>query len=104
MRRRTLVDVRRVGLLSGLGALLLVTRWGGGLLASLLLLGRSLASWCLAGGGWGLQKTRQKAAQNARKCESRAELPWLLPLVPFRIWKSGLECELEWWMRWVELR
>jgi len=49
-----LVDVRRVGLLSGLGALLLVTRGSGGLLASLLLLSRGFASWRLAGGGWGL--------------------------------------------------
>ena len=55
----TLVDVRGVGLLSGLGALLLVARWSGSLLASLLLLSRSFASWCLAGGGWGLrEKTR----------------------------------------------
>lgn len=52
----TLVDVRAVGLLAGLGTLLLVTGWGGGLLAGLLLLSWSLASWCLAGGGWGLQK------------------------------------------------
>jgi hypothetical protein len=45
-----LVDVRRVGLLAGLGALLLVAR-GGGLLAGILLLG-SLAggSGSLAGG------------------------------------------------------
>ena len=57
--RLTLVDVRGVGLLSGLGALLLVARWSGSLLAGLLLLSRSFASWCLAGGGWGLQeKTR----------------------------------------------
>ena len=46
----TLVDVRRVGLLAGLGALLLVTR-GGSLLASILLL-RSLggSSGSLGGG------------------------------------------------------
>jgi hypothetical protein len=49
--RLTLVDVGRVGLLSGLGALLLLARWGGGLLASLLLLGWGLsASWGLAAG------------------------------------------------------
>ena len=42
-----LVDVGRVGLLAGLGALLLVTGDGGGLLASLLLLSGSLAG----GGG-----------------------------------------------------
>ena len=51
---RTLVDVRAVGLLPGLGALLLLARGGGSLLACLLLLGGSLASWCLTGGGWGL--------------------------------------------------
>jgi len=49
-----LVDVRRVSLLSGLGALLLVTGGSGGLLASLLLLSWSLACWRLAGGGGGL--------------------------------------------------
>ena len=41
---RTLVDVGGVGLLSGLGALLLVTGGSGSLLASLLLLDGSLAS------------------------------------------------------------
>ena len=46
--RRTLVDVGAVGLLSGLGALLLVAGWGGGLLASLLPLSRGLSSWGLA--------------------------------------------------------
>lgn len=51
-----LVDVGRVGLLAGLGALLLVTRDGGGLLAGLLLLSGCLASGCLAGGGGGLLK------------------------------------------------
>ena len=49
-----LVDVGRVGLLAGLGALLLVTGDGGGLLAGLLLLSRSLAGGSLAGGGGGL--------------------------------------------------
>ena len=49
-----LVDVGRVGLLSGLGALLLLARGGGGLLASLLLLSGCLASGCLAGGGGSL--------------------------------------------------
>ena len=57
--RRTLVDVGAVGLLPGLGALLLLARGGGGFLASLLLLGGSLASWCLAGGGWGLRSQNQ---------------------------------------------
>lgn len=51
-----LVDVGRVGLLAGLGALLLVARDGGGLLASLLLLSGSLASRSLAGGGGSLLK------------------------------------------------
>jgi len=50
----TLVDVGGVGLLPGLGALLLVTRGRGGLLASLLLLGGSLASRGLAAGGGSL--------------------------------------------------
>lgn len=47
----TLVDVRRVGLLAGLGALLLVAR-GGSLLAGILLLLRSLggSSGSLGGG------------------------------------------------------
>ena len=49
-----LVDVGRVGLLAGLGALLLVTRDGGGLLAGLLLLSGSLAGRGLAGGGGSL--------------------------------------------------
>ena len=49
-----LVDVGGVGLLAGLGALLLVARDGGGLLASLLLLSRSLAGRGLAGGGGSL--------------------------------------------------
>jgi hypothetical protein len=49
-----LVDVGRVGLLAGLGALLLVARDGGGLLAGLLLLSGSLASGSLAGGGGSL--------------------------------------------------
>ena len=51
---RTLVDVGAVRLLPGLGALLLLARGGGSLLASLLLLSGSLAGWCLSGGGWGL--------------------------------------------------
>lgn len=43
--RRTLVDVRRVGLLAGLAALLLLASGSGGsLLASLLLLSRGLAA------------------------------------------------------------
>lgn len=45
----TLVDVGRVGLLAGLGALLLLAS-GGGLLAGILLLSWSLSSWSL--GGW----------------------------------------------------
>jgi len=49
-----LVDVGGVGLLAGLGALLLVARDGGGLLASLLLLSRSLAGRGLAGSGGSL--------------------------------------------------
>jgi hypothetical protein len=45
----TLVDIGAVGLLAGLGALLLLARWGGSLLAGLLLLGRGLAaSWGLS--------------------------------------------------------
>ncbi len=48
----TFVDVGRVGLLSGLGPLLLVTRRGGGLLASFgLLLGGRFSCWSLTGGG-----------------------------------------------------
>jgi hypothetical protein len=49
-----LVDVGGVGLLAGLGALLLVTRDGGSLLASLLLLSRGFAGRGLAGGGGSL--------------------------------------------------
>lgn len=50
--RLTLEDVGGVGLLSGLGALLLVSRGGrGSLLAGLLLLSGRLASRGLAGGG-----------------------------------------------------
>lgn len=51
--RRTLVDVRRVGLLAGLAALLLLASGSGGsLLASLLLLSRGLAAnWGLATSG-----------------------------------------------------
>jgi len=48
------VDVRGVGLLPCLCALLLVTRWGCGLLASLLLLSWGLSGRGLATGGWGL--------------------------------------------------
>jgi hypothetical protein len=51
----TLVDVGRVGLLPGLGALLLLAGGRGGLLASLLLLnGGSLSSRGLAAGGGSL--------------------------------------------------
>lgn len=46
-----LVDVRRVGLLSGLGSLLLLSGGGGGLLASLLLLSGSLSGGSLSGEG-----------------------------------------------------
>jgi len=46
---RTFVDVGRVGLLAGLGALLLVTSRGG-LLSSLLLLSGGLGGRCLGGG------------------------------------------------------
>lgn len=46
----TLVDVGRVGLLARGLALLLVPWGGGGLLASLLLLGRGLSCGCLSGG------------------------------------------------------
>ena len=54
-RKLTLVDVGAVGLLAGLGSLLLLARWGGGLLASLFLLSWGLsACWCLSGSGWGL--------------------------------------------------
>lgn len=69
VRSHTLVDVRAVSLLAGLGALLLLASWGGGLLAGLLLLSRSLASWCLAGGGWGLQNASVSGV--ARKCGKR---------------------------------
>jgi hypothetical protein len=54
VRKLTLVDVGGVGLLPGLGALLLLARGSGRLLASLLLLGRRLASRGLAAGGGGL--------------------------------------------------
>lgn len=48
----TFVDVRRVGLLSSLGPLLLVARGGGSLLASLrFLLGGRFSCWCLTSGG-----------------------------------------------------
>jgi hypothetical protein len=40
---QTLVDVRRVGLLSGLGALLLLTTSGGGLLSGFLKRGKKIA-------------------------------------------------------------
>lgn len=49
----TLVDIGGIGLLSGLGALLLVAGVGC-LLAGFLLLCGSFASGCLAGGGGGL--------------------------------------------------
>lgn len=65
-----LVDVGRVGLLAGLGALLLVARGSGGLLAGLLLLGGSLASRGLAGGGgsllrWESVDCAQRSRENA---------------------------------------
>lgn len=50
----TLVDVGGVGLLPGLGALLLLARGSGSLLAGLLLLSGSLASRGLAAGGGSL--------------------------------------------------
>jgi hypothetical protein len=53
-RKLTLVDVAGVGLLPGLGALLLVARGSGCLLASLLLLGGRLAGRGLAAGGGSL--------------------------------------------------
>ena len=50
--KHTFVDVARVGLLPRLATLLLLARrGGGGLLASLLLVGRCLASWGLATSG-----------------------------------------------------
>lgn len=49
-----LVDVGAVGLLSRLGSLLLVSRWCGSLLASLLLLSWSLAGRTLACDSWSL--------------------------------------------------
>ena len=64
-----LVDVGRVGLLAGLGALLLVARDGGGLLASLLLLSGSLASRGLAGSGGSLLKW--VSAKCAKKIASK---------------------------------
>jgi hypothetical protein len=48
-RDHTFVDVRRVGFLARLGALLLLTS-GGGLLSSFLLLSGGLAGWGLGGG------------------------------------------------------
>lgn len=99
VRKHTLVDVRGVGLLSGLGALLLVARWGGSLLAGLLLLNsRSLASWCLAAGGWGLRK-RLECDCDAPTCQSRAKLPFVLPLVPFRLVDVVFESWWRWWMK-----
>jgi hypothetical protein len=83
-----LVDVGGVGLLAGLGALLLVARDGGGLLASLLLLSRGLASRGLAGGGGSL--LRWESAGCARdiaskrvclRCLDVRKRPW----VPFRV-------------------
>ena len=53
----TLVDVGGVGLLPGLGALLLLARGRGGLLASLLLLSGSLAGRGLAAGSGSLLGT-----------------------------------------------
>ena len=52
--KHTLVDVGRVCLLPGLGALLLLARRRGRLLASLLLLSGSLSSRGLAAGGGSL--------------------------------------------------
>lgn len=80
--RRTLVDVGAVGLLSGLGALLLLAGWGGGLLAGLLLLGRCLASWCLAGGGWGLQACQMRNATSDGASDAKVPSEQQL-LVPF---------------------
>jgi hypothetical protein len=65
-----LVDVGRVGLLSGLGALLLLARGSGGLLASLLLLSRSFAGGRLASGGRGL--LRWESVKCARKSRRNA--------------------------------
>lgn len=63
-----LVDVGGVGLLSGLGALLLLARGSGGLLAGLLLLSGGLASRCLAGGGGGLLEWESvKCARKSRR-------------------------------------
>jgi hypothetical protein len=83
-----LVDVGRVGLLAGLGALLLVTRDGGGLLASLLLLSRGFAGRGLAGGGGGLlqweSENAQKMSREKRVCSRYLDAPepaW----VPFRV-------------------
>jgi hypothetical protein len=65
-----LVDVGGVGLLAGLGALLLLARGSGGLLASLLLLSGSLAGRGLAGGGgcllgWESVECARKSRRNA---------------------------------------
>jgi hypothetical protein len=65
-----LVDVRRVGLLSGLGALLLLARGSGGLLACLLLLSWGFAGGSLAGGGGGL--LRWESVKCARKSRRNA--------------------------------
>lgn len=83
-----LVDVGGVGLLAGLGALLLLARGSGGLLAGLLLLSGSLAGRGLAGGGGSLlewasvdcamRKSRENACLHEGRCAP--ELPW----VPFR--------------------
>jgi hypothetical protein len=69
-----LVDVGRVGLLSGLGALLLLARGSGGLLASLLLLSWGFAGGSLAGGGGGLLKW--ESVKCARKSRRNACLQW----------------------------
>ena len=62
--QHTLVDVGGVGLLARLGALLLLTASGGGLLASLLLgVGGCLASWCLSGGGGSLRDQKSALAR-----------------------------------------
>ena len=84
----TLVDVGGVGLLPGLGALLLLARGRGRLLAGLLLLSRSLSSWGLAGSGGGLRARRVRNGCDMRLATAEARFrdnsPSEQPWVPFR--------------------
>lgn len=73
--KHTLVDVRGVGLLAGLATLLLLASGSGGsLLASFLLLSRSLASWGLATSAGLLFGSLRRHDEKVRKCEIKIKI------------------------------